>query len=118
MIAVSFDPATGMAGAPRVLFQTRIAVERIAQWQYDVAPDGRFLINSLSGKHCFSAHAHYGMGRVRAPAVTQPSSNQEIWPSRRYTEVIQKKRGSRRFVSTFTVVSKNQADSIPQLAGP
>ncbi len=47
MIAVSFDPATGMAGAPRVLFQTRIAVERIAQWQYSVAPDGRFLINSL-----------------------------------------------------------------------
>src|SRR5258705_9671675 len=34
-----------------------------------------------------------------------------------YTEV-QKKRGSRRFVSTFTVESKNQADSIPQLAAP
>jgi Tol biopolymer transport system component len=48
LIAVRFDPRTGMAGAPRVLFQTRIAAERIANWQYDVAPDGRFLINSLS----------------------------------------------------------------------
>jgi eukaryotic-like serine/threonine-protein kinase len=47
LIAVSFDPKTGTAGAPRVLFQTRIAAERIANWQYDVAPDGRFLINSL-----------------------------------------------------------------------
>jgi hypothetical protein len=36
-----------MAGTPRVLFQTRIAAERIANWQYAVAPDGRFLINSL-----------------------------------------------------------------------
>ena len=47
LIAVSFNPTTGTAGAPRVLFQTRIAAERIANWQYDVAPDGRFLINSL-----------------------------------------------------------------------
>ena len=47
LIAVSFDLTTGTAGAPRVLFQTRIAAERIANWQYDVAPDGRFLINSL-----------------------------------------------------------------------
>ena len=47
LIAVSFDPKTGTVGAPRVLFQTRIAAERIANWQYDVAPDGRFLINSL-----------------------------------------------------------------------
>lgn len=47
MIAVSFDPNTGAAGPPHVLFQTRIAAERIANWQYTVAPDGRFLINSL-----------------------------------------------------------------------
>jgi serine/threonine protein kinase len=47
LIAVSFDPKTGTASAPRVLFQTRIAAERIANWQYDVAPDGRFIINSL-----------------------------------------------------------------------
>ena len=48
LIAVSFESSTGTAGPPRVLFQTRIAAERIAQWQYTVAPDGRFLINSLS----------------------------------------------------------------------
>ena len=47
LTAVSFDSNTGTAGPPRVLFQTRIAAERIANWQYTVAPDGRFLINSL-----------------------------------------------------------------------
>jgi eukaryotic-like serine/threonine-protein kinase len=47
LTAVSFDPNTGTAGPPRVLFQTRIAAERGASWQYTVAPDGRFLINSL-----------------------------------------------------------------------
>lgn len=47
LTAVSFDPNTGTAGPPHVLFQTRIAAERIANWQYTVAPDGRFLINSL-----------------------------------------------------------------------
>ena len=47
LTAVSFDPNTGAAGPPRVLFQTRIAAERLANWQYTVAPDGRFLINSL-----------------------------------------------------------------------
>jgi Tol biopolymer transport system component len=47
LIALSFDPRAGTAGAPRILFQTRIAAERIANWQYTVAPDGRFLINSL-----------------------------------------------------------------------
>ena len=47
LTAVSFDPNTGTAGPPHILFQTRIAAERIANWQYTVAPDGRFLINSL-----------------------------------------------------------------------
>jgi serine/threonine protein kinase len=47
LTAVSFDPNTGTAGPPHVLFQTRVAAERIANWQYTVAPDGRFLINSL-----------------------------------------------------------------------
>ena len=47
LIAVGFDPSAGTAGTPRVLFQTRITAERIANWQYDVAPDGRFIINSL-----------------------------------------------------------------------
>jgi eukaryotic-like serine/threonine-protein kinase len=47
LIAVSFNPQTGSASAPRVLFQTHIIAVNIANWQYDVAPDGRFLINSL-----------------------------------------------------------------------
>jgi serine/threonine protein kinase len=47
LMAVDFNFQTGSVGAPHVLFQTRITAERIANWQYDVAPDGRFLINSL-----------------------------------------------------------------------
>jgi Tol biopolymer transport system component len=47
LMAVSFDAKTGTVGSPRVLFQTRIAAVSIASWQYDIAPDGRFLINSL-----------------------------------------------------------------------
>jgi hypothetical protein len=46
-MAVSFDPKTGSAGAPRVLFQTRIVAPNFAAFQYDVASDGRFLINSF-----------------------------------------------------------------------
>jgi eukaryotic-like serine/threonine-protein kinase len=44
LIAVSFDPRTGTADAPRVLFQTRIVAERIANWQYDVAPTSRLTV--------------------------------------------------------------------------
>lgn len=47
LITVNFNPTTGTAGAPRVLFRTRIAAERIVNWQYNVAPDGLFLIDSL-----------------------------------------------------------------------
>jgi Tol biopolymer transport system component len=47
LTAVSFDPKTGTAGSPRVVFQTHIIEVSIASWQYAVAPDGRFLINSL-----------------------------------------------------------------------
>ena len=45
--AKAFDPGSGRAGPPRTLFQTRIVRVSIASHQYDVAPDGRFLINSL-----------------------------------------------------------------------
>jgi Tol biopolymer transport system component len=47
LMAVSFDSTSGRAGPPRVWFQTRIVRVAIAGHQYDVAPDGRFLINSL-----------------------------------------------------------------------
>ena len=47
LMEVSFDPQKGSAGAPRVLFQTRIVAPSFVLFQYDVAPDGRFLINSF-----------------------------------------------------------------------
>jgi hypothetical protein len=47
LMAVSFDPSSGRAGPPRELFQTRIVRVALAGLQYDVAPNGQFLINSL-----------------------------------------------------------------------
>jgi Tol biopolymer transport system component len=47
LMEVTFDPQKGSAGAPRVLFQTRIVAPSFVLFQYDVAPDGRFLINSF-----------------------------------------------------------------------
>jgi len=47
LMAVSFDPSSGRAGPPRELFQTRIVRVSLAGFQYDVAPNGRFLISSL-----------------------------------------------------------------------
>jgi eukaryotic-like serine/threonine-protein kinase len=47
LMEASFDPQKGSAGTPRVLFQTRIVGSNFVLFQYDVAPDGRFLINSL-----------------------------------------------------------------------
>jgi eukaryotic-like serine/threonine-protein kinase len=47
LMAVAFDPGTGTAERPRPLFRTRIVAPNLAWFQYDVAPDGRFLINSF-----------------------------------------------------------------------
>jgi DNA-binding winged helix-turn-helix (wHTH) protein len=47
LMAVDFDTETGRASAPRPLFQTRIIGVSLSAFRYDVAPDGRFLINSL-----------------------------------------------------------------------
>jgi hypothetical protein len=47
LMAVSFDSGPGRAGAPTMLFQTRIVRAAIAGLQFDVGLDGRFLINSL-----------------------------------------------------------------------
>ncbi len=47
MMAASFDPQKKVLGAPRVLFQTRIVGPSFVDHQFDIAPDGRFLINSL-----------------------------------------------------------------------
>jgi hypothetical protein len=48
LLAATFDPAKNVAGAPRMLFQTHIVGATFVLFQYDVAPDGRFLINSLN----------------------------------------------------------------------
>jgi serine/threonine protein kinase len=48
LMAVSFDAQKKSAGAPRALFQTRIVSPNYVLFQYDVGPDGRFLINSFS----------------------------------------------------------------------
>ena len=47
LVAVNFDPKKGPAGAPRMLFQTRIIAPSYVGFQYDVSTDGRFLINSF-----------------------------------------------------------------------
>jgi len=51
LMAVNFDSRTGAASAPRELFQTRVVAPNFDLFQYDVAPDGRFLINSLPTDH-------------------------------------------------------------------
>jgi DNA-binding winged helix-turn-helix (wHTH) protein/Tol biopolymer transport system component len=45
LMCVDFDPATGTAGATRVLAQTRIVGASFVGHQYDIAPDGRFIMN-------------------------------------------------------------------------
>jgi hypothetical protein len=47
LMSVDFESGSGRVNAPRELFQTRIAKATFAALLYDVAPDGRFLINSL-----------------------------------------------------------------------
>jgi hypothetical protein len=47
LMAVTFDPCSGRAGPPCELFQTRIVRVALTGFQFDVAPDGQFLINSL-----------------------------------------------------------------------
>jgi serine/threonine protein kinase len=47
MMAVSFNAREKSAGAPRVLFQTRIIAPNFVGTQYDVSAEGRFLINSM-----------------------------------------------------------------------
>jgi eukaryotic-like serine/threonine-protein kinase len=47
LMAVSINPRDKSAGAPHVLFQTRIIAPNFVGTQYDVYSDGRFLINSV-----------------------------------------------------------------------
>jgi hypothetical protein len=47
LMAADFDPRTAAASAPRRVAQTRIIGAALTGFQYDVAPDGRFIVNSL-----------------------------------------------------------------------
>jgi serine/threonine protein kinase len=51
LMAARFDPEKRSAAASRVLFQTRIVAPNFVGHQYDIAPDGRFLINSLPSQY-------------------------------------------------------------------
>ena len=48
-MAVDFCSRGAKATAPRSLFRTRIPGQTLVGFHYDVAPDGRFLINNLPG---------------------------------------------------------------------
>jgi serine/threonine protein kinase len=47
LMVVAFNPATLSAGLPQVVAQTRVTTAMFGWFQYAVAPDGRFLINSF-----------------------------------------------------------------------
>jgi DNA-binding winged helix-turn-helix (wHTH) protein len=46
LMAVDFDPKTGAAGSPRIVAQTRIVGTGLTMFQYDIAADGRVLVNA------------------------------------------------------------------------
>jgi DNA-binding winged helix-turn-helix (wHTH) protein/Tol biopolymer transport system component len=50
LMAVDFDSATARVSAPRLVSQTRIIASSFTGFQYDVAPDGRFLVNTLTSE--------------------------------------------------------------------
>ena len=47
LMEATFNSQTGTAGVPRLLFQTRITSAAFVLFQHDIAPDGRYLINSF-----------------------------------------------------------------------
>jgi eukaryotic-like serine/threonine-protein kinase len=50
LMAVEFDPVAAHARAPRMIAQTRIIEAALVGLQYDVAPDGRFVVNAATGE--------------------------------------------------------------------
>ena len=50
LMAVEFDPKIVRAGVPRQIAQTRIVEAAFVGLQYDVAPDGRFVVNAVTGE--------------------------------------------------------------------
>ena len=51
LMAAGLDPQKASASAPQMVFQTRIVASRYAFFQYAVAADGRFLINSVPSNY-------------------------------------------------------------------
>jgi eukaryotic-like serine/threonine-protein kinase len=49
LMSADFDPASGSIGTPQSVSQTRIVGAALVGHQYDVAPDGSFVVNSLTG---------------------------------------------------------------------
>ena|ERR1043166_10321557 len=47
-MVVDFDSATAKVSTSRLVAQTRIVASTFTGFQYDIAPDGRFLINTLT----------------------------------------------------------------------
>jgi hypothetical protein len=47
MMVAGFDPIRMVSSAPRLVTQTRVIAPMFTWFQYAVAPDGRFLVNSL-----------------------------------------------------------------------
>jgi hypothetical protein len=50
LMCADFEPASGAVGATRTVSQTRIVGAALVGHQYDVAPDGRFIMNSLTSE--------------------------------------------------------------------
>jgi len=50
LMSVDFDPASGAVGATQSVSQTRIVGAALVGHQYDVAPDGSFVVNSLTSE--------------------------------------------------------------------
>ncbi|HYW41521.1 MAG TPA: hypothetical protein VE959_01610 [Bryobacteraceae bacterium] len=77
LMEASFDPRKGSAGVPHVLFHTRIIASNRVLFQYDVSPDGRFLINSFpssdTAKLTWPTFAtHFGL--APKPAILHPAN--------------------------------------------
>jgi hypothetical protein len=49
LMAVAFDPVGPRVGVPRSIAQTRIVEASFVGHQYDIGPDGRLVVNAVSG---------------------------------------------------------------------
>lgn len=76
-MAASFDPERGFAGAPHALFKTRVIGPQFVGTQYDVGPDGRFLIHSLPADYASPLTLLTGWSAVAEGSVGRSSSGKK-----------------------------------------